>query len=131
MNESLKKYAITLKDLVLNTKPEEVGSASQEFAKILFENGLSLQSGFIIEESRRLALADIARRKVLIKSPNGLSLKEKGEITKKIEEKFGQNLIFEEVRDPSLISGIVVEMSGVKIDGSLLGRINNLAQHLK
>jgi F0F1-type ATP synthase delta subunit len=67
----------------------------------------------------------------LIKSPNGLSLKEKGEITKKIEEKFGQNLIFEEVRDPSLISGIVVEMSGVKIDGSLLGRINNLAQHLK
>jgi F0F1-type ATP synthase delta subunit len=131
MNESLKKYAITLKDLVLNTKPEEVGSASQEFAKILFENGLSLQSGFIIEEAGRLALADIARRKVLIKSPNGLSLKEKGEITKKIEEKFGQNLIFEEVRDPSLISGIVVEMSGVKIDGSLLGRINNLAQHLK
>ncbi len=131
MNEAIKKYSSVLSDLALTTDPKHAEHVCEVFAKHLHAEGLSLQAGQIIEKAKDQALQAIQKRRVIVKSAVPLTQPQRQKIKEQVEKRMGQDALLEEVVDPALIAGWVVDFAGMKIDGSLSGRINKLAKHLK
>ncbi len=131
MNEAIKKYSSVLSDLALSADPKHAEQVCEAFAKQLHAEGLSLQAGLIIEKAMEQALHAIEKRRAVVRSATPLAQSLRQRIKEQVEKKLGHEALLEEVVDPTLIAGWVVDFAGMKIDGSLSGRINKLAKHLK
>lgn len=126
-----KKYAESMAYAMVNAKPSEAGIVSDFLAKAIFEEGLSLNSLSIMKEAERLALNEIKKRTATIHSREALDSNIKVRLEQSVKNKFGEDLVFEEKIDPSLISGVVIELFGLKIDASALGGSKKLLEHIK
>ena len=60
-----------------------------------------------------------------------LSDKQKEELTVKLRQKAGKNLVINYLVDPELIGGIKVNMDGVLYEGSIRARLDELRSNLK
>ena len=72
---------------------------------------------------------NICRMTVVTSVPLKAETKEK--LLKKLEDKSGKTIMLTEKVDPSIIGGIVLKIGDTQIDGSVKGRLDEIASMLK
>jgi len=129
----------------------KVSKASKEFATRVFrictENGalneekLSRSISFlgqnrpsdyvgILNELKRLVRLDVNERTVYIESAKELSGAEAYRLQASLVKKHGEGLIFHFATNPDLIGGLRVKIGSQIYDGTVLNKINRLANNL-
>lgn len=83
------------------------------------------------EEYKELLLAYEARSIAKVSSAIPLSDEEKRALSTNLEKKFGHSIELECSIDESLIGGMVVEIEGKVIDGSLKSRLRQIKEAIK
>lgn len=126
-----KKYAEALSYALVNAGQDEADEIADFFAKSIFESGLSLHSLSIIKKAEKIALNKISRSIAIIRSRESLEASLKSRLEQSVRDHFGKELVFEEKIDPSLVSGVAIELFGLKIDASVLGNSKKLLEHIK
>lgn len=116
---------------------KEVETHSLELASKLIEQLLSekdkenLQEGFISEtifEIAKLAKNQfsVTSDRVKVTSKQSLSKDQKENLQKVLFEKTGREMIFEEILKEDLMGGLIVEIGGLVIDGSLKNKLQRI-----
>lgn len=129
----------------------KVSKASKEFATRVFrmctENGalneekLSKSISFlgqnrpsdyvgVLTELKRLVRLDVDKRTVYIESAKQLSSAEASRLQTSLTKKHGEGLIFHFAINPELIGGLRVRIGSQIYDGTVLSKINRLANNL-
>lgn len=102
--------------------PEEVVS----FLQILCERGHIRHFSACAEEYRAMYQAAKAMVPARVISAVPLTEGEKVRLTEKLENLSGKTVLAEWAVDPSLLGGVVVEMDGKVLDGSLRHRLHDM-----
>lgn len=71
-----------------------------------------------------------AYHEILIKSATELSASDRKTLIASFTKNLGGEVNLREKIDPSLLAGVVIEHNGIRVDGSVHGRLNRLTQHL-
>ncbi len=79
---------------------------------------------------KKLVRLDLDKRTVYVESAKPLSADETTQVTESLAKKHGQGLIFNFTTQPELIGGIKVRVGSQIYDGSVLSKINRLANAL-
>lgn len=129
----------------------KVSKASREFATRVFrmctENGslnedkLSKSISFLSEKRptdylgiltalKKLVRLDVDKRTVYIESAKELSSEEGQRIRASLTKKHGENLVYNQSVNPDLIGGLKVRIGSQIYDGTVLSKINRLANNL-
>ena len=129
----------------------KVSKASKEFAtrvyRMCVENGslneekLSKSISFlgqnrpsdyagVLTELKRLVRLDVDKRTVYVESAKDLSSTESDRIRTSLTKKHGENLLFQFATNPDLIGGLKVQIGSQIYDGTVLSKINRLANNL-
>lgn len=129
----------------------KVSKASNEFANRVFrlcseggalnEEKLSKSISFLSEKRpsdyrgilfalKRLIRLDLDKRTVNVESAKDLSADESSRIKESLNKKHGDNLVFNFLTNPELIGGLRVRIGSQVYDGSVLSKINRLANSL-
>lgn len=129
----------------------KISKASNEFANRVYrmctENGtlneekLSRSISFLSENRpndyrgvlmalRKLVRLDVDERTVYVESAINLSAEETERVKTSITKKHGENLLFNFRTNPELIGGMKVRVGSQVYDGSVLSKINRLANSL-
>ena len=92
-----------------------------------------LSVAFSAMEFERLARqqAQAAGTVARVKSAVPLTKEERTILKERLRERFGQEFLLHLQVDPSLIGGLVVEVKGQVIDGSVAGKLSALEEHLQ
>lgn len=85
----------------------------------------------IIDEFDRYATRGSLRSAARTTSAVPLTDGEKAALEKKLRARYGSDLEFEYVVDPSILGGVVVRMGDKVIDGSVSGKLSALKEKLK
>ncbi len=85
----------------------------------------------IIDEFDRYATRGPLRSAARTTSAVPLTDQEKAALEKKLRARYGSDLEFEYVVDPSILGGVVVRMGDKVIDGSVSGKLSALREKLK
>lgn len=85
----------------------------------------------IIDEFDRYATRGSLRAAARTTSAVPLTDQEKAALEKKLRARYGSDLEFEYVVDPSILGGVVVRMGDKVIDGSVSGKLSALREKLK
>jgi len=130
--EKLKANAI--KDV----QSQSVELASKMIAQLLTETDkialqYELASGIIQEISRLPKEQFNVGAKALIKVTSSFPLleRQRDEIKRVLVEKIGKEIDLSQHLDPSLIGGLIVDMNGMIIDGTLKNKLRRIISHLK
>lgn len=97
---------------------------------------LLIEQGYIREidaciENIFARLSEIgAYHEILIKSAVELSASDRKTILASFTKQLGGEVHLSEKTDPSLLAGVIVEHNGIRVDGSVHGRLNRLTQYL-
>jgi F-type H+-transporting ATPase subunit delta len=97
---------------------------------LLAENNRFLALSEIYETFKTLVLEDQKRCEALIESAYAMSSSEKQDFEQLLSKKFGKTITATVVVRPELLAGIKVTINDKVIDGSVRGRLNNLATQL-
>jgi len=129
----------------------KVSKASREFATRVFR--MCLDNGTLNEEKltqslaflrdnkpndyrgvlvalKKLVRLDVDKRTVYVESAQNIAPADASRIEKSLTEKHGSNLIFTYSTNPDLIGGLKVRIGSQIYDGSVLCKINRLANSL-
>lgn len=135
MNESIKKYSKVLAEIILNAKKDEVEEYLSAFIEMLKDSGAVLSIESIIREARAMAQRDLESRTVDLRHAGAFDEQSESRMKESIRaemRKQGKEAIFiNESKDESLISGAVIDFPGMRVDASLSGRIQRLAEQMK
>lgn len=115
-----------VKALLKNEVSEEVTN----FLQLLAENGRFLALDGIYNIFRQLVLEDQKRCDALIESAYAMSSAEKQDFEQILSKKFGKTITATVVVKPELLAGVKVTINDKVIDGSVRGRLNDLATQL-
>ncbi len=98
------------------------------FLQLLCEKGRIRAFQSCVEEYRSLLRIreSVIRAKVVSAVP--LTEDEKRELTRKLEKKSGKTVTLDCSTDPSLLGGVIVEMEGTVMDGSLRHRLREVKE---
>ena len=117
---SLSERILALEEAFAQSLPEEV----LIFLKLLVEKGrIGLFSEAVLEY-KNLLNASMHTFKAVIKSAVELTEEEKSALIKKLEKSQNGTVLAEFEIDPALIGGVVVEMDGKILDGSIRHRLH-------
>ena len=108
-------------------------NASQEvmnFIQVLVENKRILVLDEIYQIFRELVLEDQQRGDAIIESAYAMSQAEKQDFEQLLSKKFGKLITASVVVNPDLLAGVKVTINDKVIDGSVKGRLNDLATQL-
>ncbi len=124
-------------DLVSAEQVEQLGTLAVEFERLSRHRpaaALPLMSivFWLIEFERlvkqqALAAGTVAR----VRSAVRLTEEEQAILKERLRERFGEDFVLRLRVDPSLIGGLVVEVRGQVIDGSVAGKLSALEEHLQ
>jgi len=84
----------------------------------------------ILQVLRRLVQAELAKKQVTVESAVELAAPAKGNITKTLRAKHGQDLNFEYKVTPELLGGLRVQVGDNVYDSSVKSRLDRLANTL-
>jgi F-type H+-transporting ATPase subunit delta len=84
----------------------------------------------IVTEYEALALAASGRETLEIVSAHELTAADADAFVARLEKAYGKRFSVTRRTDPALLSGLRITMSDRRIDGSLSGRLDELARHL-
>lgn len=129
----------------------KISKASTEYANRIFR--LCSQGGVLNEDHLRLALSkmnqnppkdhkgilnalkrltrlDVEKRTATVQSATELTSADKSRIETSLNQKFSQSLIYNYSVNPELLGGLKVRVGSHVLDGTVLSRINRLAQSI-
>ncbi len=84
----------------------------------------------IIDELHRLKMQREGLAIAKVTSPLPLQEEERKRLLEILERKWGKRVILQEQVDPSILGGLIVEIEGDMLDGSLRGFLQNLQNSL-
>ncbi len=84
----------------------------------------------VLTALKKLVRLDLDKRTVTVQSAKALSAEETTKLQESITKKHGENLIFNYSTSPELIGGIRVKVGSQIYDGSVLAKINRLANSI-
>jgi F-type H+-transporting ATPase subunit delta len=114
-----------LEDLLTGSNP-----LVRNFLLLLVEKHRAGDLEEIAREFERLAASDEGRLDVELTTAFDLSDDEARTILEQIEKASGRQVDATRKVDPSLIGGIVLQVGSLRLDGSVVGRLNRLRQEL-
>ncbi|MFH1692581.1 MAG: F0F1 ATP synthase subunit delta [Candidatus Omnitrophota bacterium] len=87
----------------------------------------------LIEEFKKIDQAkfSIKTSEVVVTTPVALNEQEKKNLKEAIEEKMGNSVVLEEVVDEALVAGLIVQLGGLVVDGSIKNKFNKVMQFLR
>ncbi len=100
------------------------------FLETLAENDRFIILGEIYALFRQLYLDDQKRSDAVIESAYPISLSDKEELEKILSQKFDKTITATIVVKPELLAGVKITINDKVIDGSVKGRLNELATQL-
>ena len=124
-------------DLVSAEQVKQLGGLAVEFERLARHRpavALPLMSiAFWLVQFERLVRqqAQAAGTLALVRSAARLTEEEQAILKERLRERFGEDFILRMRVDPSLIGGVVVEVRGQIIDGSVAGKLAALEEHLQ
>jgi len=84
----------------------------------------------VVSEYDDLALADAGKERLEVVSARALPPAELAEIVARLSRRYGKRFEVTERVDPSLLGGIRITMGDLRVDGSIAGRLEQLAREL-
>jgi F-type H+-transporting ATPase subunit delta len=103
----------------------------RNFVRLLAEKGRAGQIEDIAEEFERLVAAEEGQLSVELTTAYELSDEEADAIVRQIEQASGRKVEAERRVDPNLIGGMVLQAGSLRLDASVRGRLERLAQELR
>jgi len=123
--------------VVKTIQAQSVELASRMIAELLNETDkIALQYELvngIIEEISRLPKEQFNVKNAQVKTTSGFALldRQKEQLKTVLKEKIGRDIELSQQIDAGLIGGLIVEMSGMIIDGTLKNKLQKIIPHLK
>jgi F-type H+-transporting ATPase subunit delta len=102
----------------------------QSLALLLLERGRIALLPAVARAYEEMSDEKLGRVRALVKSAQPLDIASETEVRKALERRTGKKVLMTTVVDPALIGGVVAEVAGLELDGSVLSRLRTLGQRL-
>jgi F-type H+-transporting ATPase subunit delta len=102
----------------------------QSLALLLLERGRIATLPAIARAYQEMCDEKLGRVRARVKSAHALDIASETEIRKAIERRTGKKVLMTTEVDPSLLGGVVAEVAGMVLDGSLASRLSSLKNRL-
>lgn len=125
----LKAPTVAAKDkkaLVQRSAPS-LGGRTKAFLDLLIDKKRVNLLPVIVADLGRIADEGAGRVRAYVKSASELSPEELKALTDKLKRFSGKDVVAETKVDPELLGGVVVRMGDLVLDGSIQGKLKNLA----
>lgn len=127
---TVQQYANTLYEVLEDTHSKDHQKVIDNFIAILFENSQSELYPEIVKIVESLAKQKKDIKKVEITTAKPLEVVEELELIKELNAYLGGNIELKKVVDQGLISGLVIKVNDVVIDGSVKKRIEKMKSQI-
>lgn len=111
-------------------KNKEISNELKNFLETVAENDRFSILGEIYTLFRQLYLEDQKRDDAIIESAYPMNSSDKEDLEKLLSQRFGKQITARVVVKPELLAGIKITINDKVIDGSVKGRLNELATQL-
>lgn len=128
---TVEQYANTLYEVLQDTHPKDHKKVIDNFISILKENGADDRYEDIIKEVEKLEQKKQNAKQVELITASPLGKEEEEKITRELNKQLGNNIELRKVVDEGIISGLVIKVDDVVIDGSVKRRIEKLGSDIK
>lgn len=102
----------------------------QSLALLLLERGRIATLPAIAKAYEEMCDQKLGRVRARVKSAHALDIASENEIRKAIERSTGKRVLMTTAVDPALIGGVVAEVAGLVLDGSVASRLSSLKNRL-
>jgi F-type H+-transporting ATPase subunit delta len=102
----------------------------QSLALLLLERGRIAMLPTIAKAYEEMCDQKLGRVRARVKSAHALDIASESEIRKAIERRTGKKVLMTTEVDPALIGGVVAEVAGLVLDGSVASRLSSLKNRL-
>jgi len=102
----------------------------QSLALLLLERGRIAILPAIAKAYEEMCDQKLGRVRARVKSAHALDIASESEIRKAIERRTGKKVLLTTEVDPTLIGGVVAEVAGLVLDGSVASRLSSLKNRL-
>lgn len=125
-----KQYAVTLKEVLENTAPNDTDKILDNFVAVLAENNDLAKFQEISEEFHKLELADKGLKQAEVTSAKPFSKDLEKQILDKLNDLVGSKVELKKEVDENLIGGLVIRMDDQVIDLSTKRSLEELKNEL-
>lgn len=123
---TVQQYAHTLYEVLEDTHPKDHQKVIDNFVNILVENNDSGLYQEIIKEVKKIEQEKKDKKTVEIITARPLKAEEEQTLFESINDCLGKNVEFKKAVDQGLISGLVIKVDDVVIDGSVKKRLEKM-----
>lgn len=102
----------------------------QSLALLLLERGRIAILPAVARAYEEMSDEKLGRVRAVVKSAKPLDIASETEVRKALERRTGKKVLMTTVVDPSLIGGVVAQVAGLEIDGSVASRLAAIKQRL-
>lgn len=127
---SLSVFPLPQREEVLFSLCPQIGEKTRLFLTLLLRKRRINLLPEIVEELHRLKMQREGLALAKVTSPLPLREEEKKRLSEILERRWGKRVILQEQVDPSILGGLIVEIEGDMLDGSLKGFLQNLQNSL-
>src|SRR5262252_6408101 len=106
------------------------GKLVRDFVALVAERGRLDHLAVIVSEYRDLIDADLGRVRAQVSSPVALTDAEKAELSRRLQDALGKQVILEEQVNQNLLGGFVARVGSLILDGSLDGQLARIRERL-
>lgn len=127
---SIQQYAATLYEVLQDTNPKDHQKVIDNFVSVLKENEDIAFFPNIVKEIEKIDRLRGEIKKVEITSAKPLDVAEERGIIEELNASIGENIELKKVVDEGIISGLVIKIDDMIIDGSVKKRIERLGSEI-
>jgi F-type H+-transporting ATPase subunit delta len=102
----------------------------QSLALLLLERGRIAILPAVARAYEEMCDERLGRVRAVVKSSKPLDIASETEVRKALERRTGKKVLLTTVVDPALIGGVVAQVAGLELDGSVASRLHAIKQRL-
>jgi F-type H+-transporting ATPase subunit delta len=102
----------------------------QSLALLLLERGRIALLPAVARAYEEMSDDKLGRVRAVVKSAKPLDIASEAEVRKALERRTGKKVIMTTIVEPALLGGVVAQVAGLELDGSVLSRLRSLGQRL-
>jgi len=102
----------------------------QSLALLLLERGRIAMLPAVARAFEEMCDTKLGRVRAVVKSAKPLDIASETEVRKALERRTGKKVILTTVVDPSLVGGVIAQVAGLELDGSVASRLSAIKQRL-
>ena len=102
----------------------------QSLALLLLERGRIALLPAVARAYEEMCDGKLGRVRAVVKSATPLDIASETEVRKALERRTGKKVIMTTVVDPALIGGVIAQVAGLELDGSISSRLSAMKQRL-